>query len=35
VMKNIGMQKAGEFDHPLVTRGDFLERHVLYKIAVP
>lgn len=33
VMEKIGMHKSGEFDHPLLVRGSFLERHVLYKIA--
>lgn len=33
VMEKIGMQQAGEFDHPLVAKDDFLERHVLYKIS--
>ncbi len=35
VMKKIGMHKAGEFDHPLLDKGSFLERHVLYKLTAP
>lgn len=30
VMQKIGMQKVGEFDHPLVPYGHPLLRHVLY-----
>lgn len=30
VMKKIGMEKIGEFDHPALP-GSWLERHVLYK----
>ncbi|HET9136268.1 MAG TPA: GNAT family N-acetyltransferase [Candidatus Kapabacteria bacterium] len=30
VMKKIGMQKIGEFDHPALP-GSWLERHVLYQ----
>ena len=33
VMKKIGMQKEGEFDHPLVENGHSLQKHVLYKIS--
>ncbi len=33
VMKKIGMQKAGEFDHPLLQKGHSLQKHVLYKIS--
>ena len=33
VMKKIGMLKEREFDHPLLVKGSFLERHVLYKLA--
>jgi len=32
VKKKIGMQKAGEFDHPLQQKGHSLQKHVLYKI---
>lgn len=32
VMQRIGMEKVGEFDHPKLPRGHFLERHVLYSI---
>ena len=32
VMQKIGMQRAGEFDHPLILKGHRLERHVLYHI---
>ena len=32
VMQKIGMVKDGEFDHPLLEKGNWLERHVLYKI---
>ncbi len=33
VMKKIGMQKEGEFDHPLLDDSDPLQKHVLYKIS--
>ncbi len=33
VMKKIGMQKEGEFDHPLLAEGHPLQKHVLYKIS--
>lgn len=32
VMKRIGMHKIGEFDHPKLDKGHWLERHVLYLI---
>ena len=32
VMKKIGMQKTGEFDHPNLEKGHFLQKHILYKI---
>lgn len=32
VMKKIGMHKHGEFDHPKLKKGSWLERHVVYKI---
>lgn len=32
VMKKIGMQKNGEFDHPLLEEGHYLQKHVLYTI---
>ena len=32
VMKRIGMEKMGEFDHPRVPEGSPLKRHVLYRI---
>jgi RimJ/RimL family protein N-acetyltransferase len=32
VMKKIGMDKAGLFEHPMVEDGHFLKQHVLYKI---
>ena len=35
VMKKIGMKKAGEFNHPNLPEGHFLERHLLYKIEKP
>ncbi len=35
VMSRIGMQRVGEFDHPNVKKGHFLQRHVLYSIARP
>lgn len=35
VMKKIGMQQTGEFDHPRIAKGDFLERHVLYEANRP
>ncbi|MGM0896474.1 MAG: GNAT family N-acetyltransferase [Bacillota bacterium] len=31
VMKRIGMEKVGEFDHPRVPEGSLLKRHVLYR----
>lgn len=31
VMQNIGLEKVGEFDHPLVPADHILCRHVLYK----
>ncbi|ANU18406.1 GNAT family N-acetyltransferase [Planococcus maritimus] len=31
VMKRIGMEKTGEFEHPRVAEGSSLKRHVLYK----
>ncbi|MBS1521534.1 MAG: GNAT family N-acetyltransferase [Bacteroidetes bacterium] len=33
VMQRIGMDKAGEFDHPLIADGHWLKKHVVYKIA--
>lgn len=35
VMKRIGMEKAGEFEHPRVPEGSPLRKHVLYKIQNP
>lgn len=32
VMQKIGMQHAGEFDHPALPAGHPLRRHVLYRI---
>jgi RimJ/RimL family protein N-acetyltransferase len=32
VMRRIGMEKIGEFDHPKLEKGHWLERHVLYSI---
>ena len=32
VMQKIGMVKEGTFDHPLLEKGNWLEKHVLYKI---
>lgn len=32
VMKKIGMEKFGKFDHPLIENGHYLQEHVLYKI---
>lgn len=31
VMQKIGMTFAGEFDHPMLEKGHWLQRHVLYK----
>lgn len=31
VMQNIGLEKVGEFDHPLVSSDHILCRHVLYE----
>jgi [ribosomal protein S5]-alanine N-acetyltransferase len=33
VMKKIGMEKTGTFDHPLVTDGSALKTHLLYKVS--
>jgi RimJ/RimL family protein N-acetyltransferase len=33
VMQRIGMEKAGEFDHPLIADGHWLKKHVVYKIS--
>lgn len=33
VMKKIGMQHIGEFDHPKIDKGHPLERHLLYSIS--
>ena len=30
VMQKIGMERAGEFDHPMIEAGHPLRRHVLY-----
>lgn len=30
-MQNIGLEKVGEFDHPLVSADYILCRHVLYE----
>ena len=35
VMEKIGMRKTGEFDHPRLDKGHWLERHVLYEINKP
>jgi [ribosomal protein S5]-alanine N-acetyltransferase len=35
VMKRIGMQKAGEFSHPLIADGHILKQHILYRINRP
>ena len=35
VMQRIGMNKTGEFDHPLIADGHWLKRHVVYKISSP
>ena len=32
VMKKIGLKHVGEFDHPLVEKDHYLQRHILYKI---
>jgi hypothetical protein len=29
-MQKIGMERAGEFDHPMIATGHPLRRHVLY-----
>lgn len=34
VMTRIGMSKDGEFDHPLITDGHYLKRHLLYKVGL-
>lgn len=33
VMKKIGMAQVGLFDHPLITDGHVLKKHVVYKIS--
>jgi RimJ/RimL family protein N-acetyltransferase len=33
VMQRIGMNKTGEFDHPLIADGHWLKKHVAYKIS--
>lgn len=35
VMKKIGMTKVGEFNHPKLSSGHHLEKHVLYEILSP
>lgn len=32
VMQRIGMEQIGEFDHPKLEQGHWLERHVIYRI---
>lgn len=32
VMQRLGMERIGEFDHPALPAGDWLQRHVLYRI---
>jgi hypothetical protein len=32
-MMRIGMEKLGEFDHPRIEDGHFLQKHLLYKIS--
>jgi len=32
VMQRIGMNKIGEFNHPLIADGHWLKRHVVYGI---
>ncbi|HEX4944047.1 MAG TPA: GNAT family N-acetyltransferase [Usitatibacteraceae bacterium] len=32
VMERLGMQRAGEFDHPRIAEGNPVRRHVLYRI---
>lgn len=34
VMQRLGMERIGEFDHPALPAGDWLQRHVLYRIAL-
>lgn len=34
VMEKIGMEKIGEFEHPMLDIGHWLRRHVLYSIAL-
>jgi RimJ/RimL family protein N-acetyltransferase len=33
VMEKLGMQYAGDFDHPLLSADDPLQRHVLYRLS--
>lgn len=35
VMEKIGMQRAGEFDHPRLPEGHRLRRHVVYQTRMP
>lgn len=35
LMERLGMQAAGEFDHPRVPEGHPLRRHLLYRAAAP
>jgi len=35
VMKRIGMEKIGTFDHPKLEPGHWLQRHVLYRVDNP
>lgn len=34
VMQRLGMERIGEFDHPALPAGDWLQHHVLYRIAL-
>jgi ribosomal-protein-alanine N-acetyltransferase len=35
LMERLGMERAGEFDHPRLPDGHPLRRHLLYRIAMP
>lgn len=35
LMERLGMQAAGEFDHPRLPEGHALRRHLLYRLAAP
>ena len=34
IMQKIGMNKVGEFEHPVIKKGNKLRLHVLYKLVI-